>query len=124
MLTLVTSIEEVIENIRTYQTHISRSSRATPSGVRQWYYLPKENIAGPSRFIGYKKMTAERYDRHDRSHQESVDGRITEPALKRLGRFRELQPGERDYGKARAAAQRLAPPGKHLRSNAKFHVLN
>ncbi len=116
MLVLVTSIDQVIENIRSYQTAVRHSGKARPTGVKHWYYLPSKDIAGPSRFIGYQNMTAEMYD-NERPH-----GWRTWGAIKQLGKFKEISSGEA-YEKAYAAAERLLPVGKRLRSNAKFHVL-
>lgn len=121
MPTLVTSVDQVIKNIRIFQNAVSASGRSTPAGVHHWYYLPDEDIAGPSRFIGYQNMTAEKYDVARGEH--SVDGRETEQALKRLHAFIEVYPSDDLYDKAYAAAERLLPEGKRLNQKARLHVL-
>ena len=117
MGTLVTvdAFPQVVENIRTYQQALHHC-RSVPAGVWHWYYLPSEDITGPSRFIGYQGMTAERYD------SEPVHGSKTQAALKRLGVFIEIGPGHRHFESAFRAASRFLPPGKELQPNAKFHI--
>ncbi len=117
MLDFVDSLEEVIENVQEYQSAVHHSRRARPAGVWHWYYLPPPiDQAGPSRFIGYKNMTAERYD------YEPVHGTETQHALARLKCFVEVRLGHRYYEGAYRAATRLLEHGKTLQSNAKFYT--
>lgn len=117
MLVSVASLEEVVENIQEYQSAVHHSRRAHPAGVWHWYYLPPPvDQAGPSRFIGYKNMTAGRYD------DEPVHGTRTQQTLAGLKRFVEVRPGDRYYEEAYKAATRLLEHRKALQPNAKFYI--
>lgn len=121
-LEFVQSLAEVEENIREYQK--GASIRATPSQVLHWDYLPHTNQAGPSRFIGFKGMTAERYDANvERDPQGSrLHGTRTQAALRKLGCFVELRPGDAHYQHEKNAAVGLLERGKSLHPKARFYV--
>lgn len=76
----VTSMEEVMTNVRRFNKDLEEDEDLPSqlSQFRHWYYLPGLDAFGPSKFIGYKEMTARRYDRG-----RNKDGRETEDVLRR-----------------------------------------
>lgn len=117
MLQLVDTIKELVANVREYQKAVQHSGRVTPSLVRAWYYFPTLHMVGASRFIGYKGMTAERYDQ-----SPEVDGKVTEPHLQAKGWFRQLQESQPQYFYARSLATSLDRQGR-VNLRARFHML-
>jgi len=74
-------------------------------------------MVGPSKFIGYAGMTAERY------HEGwGINGGTTEGHFAKKGWFRELTPSDPRYGVAERLADQLCPSGHHQRK-AKFRIL-
>ncbi|MCI0563764.1 MAG: hypothetical protein MN733_35265 [Nitrososphaera sp.] len=119
---LVNDLDEIIQNLREYQkvVRLNLSIKATPSKVSDWFYFPSVNMAGPSRFIGYKDMSALRYD------IEELWGGQTQDHLTKPGWFRQMEPGEPLYEEARKAVERLVRlynPWSLPRSGAKYFVL-
>jgi hypothetical protein len=118
-LELVDTPQSLADNVREYQIAAKkRDARVTPNLVRSWYYIPALDMVGGSRFIGYKGMTAELYDRDD----IYIDGRETEPHLQSTGWFAPLNPGDPKYTRAVALAESLSRTGK-IWLTARFHVL-
>lgn len=115
---LVTTLEELVANVKEYQRAAKQpSTRITPSLVRSWYYIPALNMVAASRFIGYKEMTAELYEQ---SHE--VDGKVTEPHLQRKGWFRPITEDEPIFENVRTLAASLDRYGR-LYPTARFYVL-
>lgn len=119
MPVLVTSFEQVVQNIRAYQKEHYVSEAAHPELVHAWYYLPDEDIAGPSKFVGYANMTAFKYDRW---HADGMDGGRTEQNFIKQEWFRELSTKEQTYSRAFAAVKRLLTKGKSPKNGARFYV--
>lgn len=118
MLEFIDNLGQLKANVLEYQEAArGASTKATPSRVRAWYHIPNLNMVGASRFIGYKDMTATRYDTED-----EVDGRETESHLHSLGWFRQLTPGEASFVHARTLAESLSRSGS-IREDASFYVL-
>ena len=65
--TLIDSLDEAVENIRLCQTEIRKDPRVSErmQHVRAWYAVKSDDgmswLFGPSRFVGYAKLTAEAY---------------------------------------------------------------
>jgi uncharacterized protein (DUF433 family) len=82
----VTSAEEVIENIRSYQKAIAQNAEIRARIARVWsWYAFKDDQSGtwkfaPSKFIGYRDAKADRYLAESAKDGE-FDGRITERIL-------------------------------------------
>lgn len=78
---LVSDYSEVVDNVRRFNDGLAsnRQLQLQLPYFRAWYYIPELDAAGPSKFIGYKDMTADRYVG---VHGEELDGRWTEPELK------------------------------------------
>ena len=76
----VKTYENVIESVRAFNEGLSRTRdlQRQLSYFRAWYYAPELDAVGPSKFIGYRGMTASEYMR-----SEDLDGRETEPVLTR-----------------------------------------
>ncbi|MBI2172023.1 MAG: type II toxin-antitoxin system MqsA family antitoxin [Chloroflexi bacterium] len=131
MLQLVDTVEEVLSNIWTYQTAVRLCPTVVfPSQVRDWYYVPGVGV-GPSRFIGYKEMTCEKYEYHKKRNVkargktkpkpgEYIDGGETERHIHQKGWFRKLTLGEPSYKQAYDLAKKLAGTG--VRNGAKFYI--
>lgn len=84
--TMVTSFQEAIENIETYQDALRRNAeiRRRVAMVWSWYAVRDEQTSGwkfaPSKFIGYHDPSAKRYLAESGTEGE-FDGRITERVL-------------------------------------------
>jgi len=118
MLEFVENLEQLVVNFKEYQKAAKgASSRVNPALVRAWYYIPSLGLAAPSRFIGYKQMTSQKYDSSD-----EVDGKQTEPHLKDKNWFREPI-DELELRMAKSAAESLLKPTKNLHSKSRFCIL-
>lgn len=79
MIRRVVSKDQMVANIHAYNQNLERTKDRMPY-VRAWYALPttKGWLFGPSKFIGYQKMTPKEYI--ERADME-LDGRATESIL-------------------------------------------
>jgi len=119
--------EDVVETVRAFNQGLTQGHGLENqlSYFRAWYYVPELDMVGPSKFIGYRKMTAEAY-----MNSTELDGKVTEPILSRW--FDILLPGtpEGNYVKSlvdrlisrynkiiNRKARFLAPHGWHLGQN-------
>jgi uncharacterized protein (DUF433 family) len=123
----VTDLKEVIENIENYQKAIrqNRKIQARVAMVWSWYAFKDETSAAwkfaPSKFIGYRDATAERYLTESGKDGE-FDGRATERVLSewfsvpdqdsKLERqlMEKLRVFLADFGKAPGARARINVP--------------
>jgi uncharacterized protein (DUF433 family) len=124
---MVTSVKEVIENIDRYQ-HAIRKNREIQDRVAKvwsWYAIRDEKSGAwkfaPSKFIGYRDTSAERY-LAEAGKDGEFDGRATERVLSEWfklperdsRRERELMDELRaflaDFGKAPGARARVSAP--------------
>lgn len=116
---LVKNMKEVRASIRQFNIDVERNadlaSRLKMS--RAWYYDPELDLVGPSKFIGYAGMTAERYSQGLQSGQ--LDGRDTEPTLRKWFRVLDGASPEAAFVRTRAEAL-LAKYGKSLSKVARF----
>ena len=90
---IVTSDEDVVENIINFNKEVLLYNQETQTSAiatlvdnishyRAWYCLLDSNtnkyLFAPSKYIGYKKMSAEIYAQYNRA---GLDGRKTESSL-------------------------------------------
>jgi len=87
MRVLSENFEDTVETVRAFNQGLAEDQYLENqlSYFRAWYYIPGLDMVGPSKFIGYKGMTAAEY-----MTSKELDGKMTEPALSRW--FDVLQP--------------------------------
>jgi hypothetical protein len=118
MADLVTEYAEVKQNVRQFNQDLEANAPITEqlSQFIHWYFIPELDQFGPSKFIGYKMMTSDRYNRGSEK-----DGRTTERALRKW--FEEISEADSRYGDLLNRLENLLEPhGKRLRSDFKIHV--
>ena len=82
---LVDSYWDVVDNVQqfNYDLDFNIDLQSRLNQFRSWYYIPDLDQFGPSKFIGYKEMTAAEYKR------AYTNGEATERVLQRF--FRHIQ---------------------------------
>ncbi|HJX49921.1 MAG TPA: hypothetical protein VJ438_00500, partial [Candidatus Nanoarchaeia archaeon] len=81
---LVDNLDEIKGNITTFNQELENKDQKIISKLTQfthWYYLESIDKFGPSKFIGYKLMTSEIYDK---LYNNGLDGRDTEKKFKQI----------------------------------------
>lgn len=81
---LVDNLDEIKGNITTFNQELENKDQKIISKLTQfthWYYLESIDKFGPSKFIGYKSMTSEIYDK---LYNNGLDGRDTEKKFKQI----------------------------------------
>ncbi|MGM8215922.1 hypothetical protein ACLIA0_10160 [Bacillaceae bacterium W0354] len=81
---LVSTKQQVLDNVIRFNQELDYKNEQFLrflSLYRQWYYFPELDLFGPSKFIGYKDMTAEKYIN---KKGKGADGRDTEKILRQL----------------------------------------
>jgi uncharacterized protein (DUF433 family) len=123
---MVTSLKQVIENIDSYQEAVRGSRKIQDRVARVWSWYAMRDDGGawkfaPSKFIGYRNATAERY-LSESGTEGDFDGRATERVLSewfsipdqhsKLERqlIDELRAFLADFGKAPGARARINVP--------------
>jgi len=82
-----------------------------------WYYSPIFDTFGPSKFIGYKDISLDKYNPTD------LDGRDTEKAISDLNEYTLLKEDHPDFQIYRQKIdQFLSSKGKTKKSNAQIHI--
>ena len=79
---LIEDIAEVKINASTFNEALKNGNEELIdllTAFKIWYFFEDLNMFGPSKFIGYKKMNSDKYLEH---HTESMDGGVTERALR------------------------------------------
>lgn len=78
---LVADYDDVVDNIRGFNDSLPAfvEMRQRLSYFTAWYYSPELDLVAPSKFIGYKGMTAQQY----LSAFQGISGTATEVVLKR-----------------------------------------
>jgi hypothetical protein len=116
---LITRIEEVVQNVKQFNEDLMDMTDIISqlSQFKHWYYVPTINMFGPSKYIGYKEMTTEKYDRGSR--KTGID---TEEFLKSW--FIKL-PNESDRSKKMMVqvVDLLSVYDKQINKAAAIHVL-
>ncbi len=80
MVEFVSTYDDVVKNVQQFNAdlHATQDIVTQLSMFRHWYYIPELDAFGPSKYVGYKDMNAERYGRG-----KDKDGRDTEVVLRR-----------------------------------------
>jgi hypothetical protein len=130
---LVSSATQVVSNIRRYNDDAERCAGLMPY-ARAWYAVRDRKgwLLGPSKFVGYAKMTVEDYlrarystEKHGREDQRDktlLDGRVTEGVLKRWSEL--VEKGHPDYEGVYTALNELcATYGKKPNTLARISVV-
>ena len=134
MTKLVSSATQVVSNIRRYNNHGESCAGLMPY-ARAWYAVRDRKggwLLGPSKFVGYEKMTVENYlgapysaEKHGREDQRDktlLDGRVTEGVLKRWSEL--VEKGHPDYEGVYTALNELcATYGKKPNTLARISVV-
>ena len=63
---LVRSCEEVVQSTKSFNRGLNEEPDLYKrlSGFRAWYYIPEIDAVGPSKFIGYREISARFYLDH------------------------------------------------------------
>ena len=90
---LVASYDQVVENVLRFNEELRASVglQRRLAQFRAWYYIPERDAVGPSIFIGYQGMNAER------CLEGGLDGRVTESHVGLPRWFRILEEGTPEY---------------------------
>jgi len=78
---VIETFDQLVENIKRFNVDLLENDSdfiRFLSQYRQWYYLDELDLFGPSKFIGYRKMTAEKYKN---KKGKGADGRATEAVI-------------------------------------------
>lgn len=116
---LVTTLEEVETNIIQFNKDMANNTDIINqlSLFRHWYYVDKIQLFGPSKYIGYKNMNVDKYDRG-----RGKDGGKTEAVLKKW--FVELaHSAEQSESLMIELSSTLLEYDKNVRKNAIIHIL-
>lgn len=119
-LPLVTSYDEVIGNVEQFNLDLERHPELAQKlrQHRHWYYIPERDLFGPSKFIGYKDITFEKYD-----NGKGISGVETETILKNW--FIILDPNSIEYSfLVDKLTDLFSTYGKELRKTFYLHVPN
>jgi hypothetical protein len=117
---LITSIEQLIENIHKYAASADELAELMAYS-RAWYALRSKEgwLLAPSKFIGYEGMDAETYGRERSSR---LDGRATERVLERWSDL--IEQGHPQYDELHAALAALfAHHGKTPNTLARISIV-
>ncbi len=118
MFELVATYEDVVKNIEQFNKDLQagRDVITQLNTFHHWYYIPDLDAFGPSKYIGYQDMTADRYQRG-----KDKDGRVTEVALQRW--FIELSETDPRWTKLAPRLEVLLQRwGKEPRIRFRIHV--
>jgi hypothetical protein len=87
----VKNYDEVIETVRNFNKGLEEGVGLENklSYFRGWYYIPELDAVGPSKFIGYKGMTAKEY-----MNRNDLDGRETNEILSQWFKWFDVKDGE------------------------------
>ncbi len=92
----VTTLEEVKDNIIAFNEGLGGNEGLVKylPFFRAWYYIPGLEYVGPSKFIGYRGMTAKIYLEN---HTSGMSGTETEPVLRQWFDLAHERPSDREY---------------------------
>ena len=118
---LIESYEDVEKNVRAFNEGLESSQELQNrlGTFTIWYYIHSEDAVGPSKFIGYRDMTAEKYfEYHDK-----MDGRETEQWLGKKQWFRKLDEDTPEYVHVKRKVDDLVNKfGKPAKTSARYHA--
>lgn len=123
---LVTTTAEVVANIKKFNEEIGESEYLikTLSSYTDWYYDSLTNQFGPKKFVGFKNMTAEKYEalkkNPNTNRRGNFDSSLTASILERL-----LTQVDQDKENELFIELEifLANFDAHPRSNARVHLI-
>ena len=121
----VKNYEDVRKNVQNFNNDLNGAEhlQVKLSGFKQWYYVPEDDAVGPSKFIGYLDMTAEKY-RHmtDNKYQgQHLNGGRTQDKLNGFELFRKLDKGTHEYAYVEKKVEGLLRSfGKSTKKNAEY----
>ena len=119
---LVESYEDVEKNVRSFNEGLESSDdlQQKLSAFIVWYYIPSADAVGPSKYIGYRDMTAEKYHQLVGLHGE-LDGGQTESRLKQKEWFRELVKDTPEHERVKGKVEELVRKfDKSINKSARF----
>jgi len=133
MAELVTSVTQVIGQVRTFNKKADRFAEPMPY-YRAWYALRTGDgwLLGPSKYIGYN-LSPDEYlgspysiEKHGRINRDKaakpLDGRVTEGVLKRWSEL--VEEGHQDYNALHTTLNQLcARYGKKPNSKARISII-
>ena len=134
MSQLVSSVSQVMENIRRYNQHAEAFAELMPY-ARSWYALANGRawLFGPSKYIGYQNMNPQDYlgspyNRQKRGRVQRndvntvLDGRVTEKVLQRWSEL--IEAGHPDFEPLHRALNEIcARYGKKPNSLARISIV-
>lgn len=115
MVKLISSVEQLTENVRRYNKNAAKFADLMPYN-RAWYALLTDNgwLLGPSKFVGYditpeeylgSAYSSEKNGRVLRGRAAPLDGRVTEGVLQRWSTL--VEKGHPDYEDLQTALNEL-----------------
>lgn len=118
---IIDNYQQIVKNAVTFNDALKKNIDEIInllSNFRQWYYIEEIDDFAPSKFIGYKNMTAEKYINN---HTKTMDGRETELVLKKY--FTKLEYNScKDIELRFKLSDKIEKYGKKLRKNAIISV--
>ena len=121
---LIKSYDDIEINVRRFGEGLKSSQdlQNRLSTFVVWSYPPTEDAVGPSKFIGYRGMTAEKYVQFSAMPGE-MDGGRTEEWLGEKQWFRELVEGTREYLHVKRKVDELVQKfGKSAKTSARYRA--
>ena len=113
----VKNYEDVRKNVQNFNNDLNGAEHLQNKLAifTVWYYVPEDDAVGPSIFIGYSEMTAEKY------RGSELHGGRTEDKLKELKLFRELDKGTPEYAYVEKKVEGLVRNfGKSTKKDARY----
>ena len=127
---LARNYDEVVRSTKSFSVGLNGDPRLHKrlSNVKAWYYIPENDAVGPSKFIGYRDMTAEFYLSHTgtlgkqtQPRNRRLDGGATENRQKKW--FDVTGPGTADCENVSEMVKELLGQwGKKPRKDARYNV--
>lgn len=115
---LCSTLDDVVDNVRRFNKELREGKDIITqlSQFKHWYFIPELELFGPSKFVGYKNMTTNAYNRG-----RSKSGVDTEARLKRWFKILPTE-SEAHADLGQELADFLAAFDKRLNSAAHIHV--
>ena len=127
---LVRNCQEVVESTKSFNRGLNEEPNLYKrlSEFRAWYYIPEIDGVGPSKFIGYREISARFYLDHTGPlakktlpRSKRLDGGATESRLKKW--FEVTEPGTAEYEYVSEMTKELLDRwGKKPRKGARYCV--
>jgi hypothetical protein len=115
---IVAEYDEVINNVKAFNEGLEQGKDLENqlAYFRAWYYIPELDMVGPSKYIGYKGMTADEY-----MNSNALDGKETVAILGRW--FRDLDEKSPEFTYVDQLTERLlAKYGKRVNRVAWYNA--